>query len=1119
MLRSLLTLAFAGSALATPPRDALPLDAPEMPGSFRVHVEFSGEVGGGIRLGKDVLIPLRGAEHDVALERPAQGVPLLRVWTAGRLVRGPEELPALAKGGAQVFPEAKVDLGGDFTASARFATKGGGTLFAKCAEEGAWSPNSKALFVRDGRLVYDIGWVGALSGTGKVADGQPHTAVVQVRGGLARLWLDGKVVGEKQKFTSADVAAHVYKVGRGATDFTVPFAGGTIDGVRFWQRALADAEVATLFKSDGGAGANTPDFTYAPAPLQSRPIIEPATGVTLKTAWVQPLARADHAGLIAGWNDKTLAEGKQIYATLCVVCHGTKEQPGSLPTALRFAEGAFKNGSDPYSMYITLANGFGQMVPQAQYTTAQKYSVIQYIRETFLRPHNAAQFVEVTPAYLATLPKGLVRAEAEQADRRPPQYQRMDFGPALFWTYQIAPGNIAYKGLAVRLDDGPGGVSKGRAWMVYDHDTMRVATATTGEFVDWKGIAFDGSHNSHTSLTGERHFANPVGPGWASPEGKWEDIRLRGRDNLPYGPLPRAWADYQGLYLSGGKVVIAAKIDGALVLESPGWLDYGNTPVFTRTLNVGAAMRPLLLRVAPTSVQVALAGEGALRQADGFWLAELPANAKTRIFISRADAPTLAALSKSITAPLALEPLTKGGPARWPQDVTTTSITEKTTGAFATDTFPLPSENPWQSWMRPGGFDFTPDGKSAMVATWNGDVWRVDGVMAPAPAPLHWHRIATGLFQPLGVKYRGNDLFVTCRDQLVRLRDLNGDGEIDFVESFNHDHQVTEHFHEFAMGLQTDAAGNFYYAKSARHALPALVPHHGTLLRISADGSHTDIVATGFRAANGVCLNDDGTFFVTDQEGHWTPKNRINRVTAGGFYGNMFGYTDVKDTADAAMQPPMVWITNAKDRSPAELLWVPKNAWGGLGGSLLNLSYGTGQIFVVPNEDVGGTWQGAVCELPMPAFATGIMRGRFAPDGALYACGMFAWAGNATSPGGFHRIRATGVPAYVPQQIHARKGGFTVTFSDPVDPNSVQAGSFALETWGLKRTANYGSDHYNTRVLPITAATLSGDQRTITLTIPELAPTDCYQLKARLRATDGTIFERSLHGTIHKLAE
>ena len=56
----------------------------------------------------------------------------------------------------------------------------------------------------------------------------------------------------------------------------------------------------------------------------------------------------------------------------------------------------------------------------------------------------------------------------------------------------------------------------------------------------------------------------------------------------------------------------------------------------------------------------------------------------------------------------------------------------------------------------------------------------------------------------------------------------------------------------------------------------------------------------------------------------------------------------------------MVWITNNKDRSPAELVWVPKNAWGNLGASLLNLSYGTGRAFIVPHEEVSGQWQGAV---------------------------------------------------------------------------------------------------------------------------------------------------------------
>src|SRR5262249_26534380 len=154
----------------------------------------------------------------------------------------------------------------------------------------------------------------------------------------------------------------------------------------------------------------------------------------------------------------------------------------------------------------------------------------------------------------------------------------------------------------------------------------------------------------------------------------------------------------------------------------------------------------------------------------------------------------------------------------------------------------------------------------AAVCSWDGDVWLVDGVDDLA-GPLTWRRVASGLFQPLGLRIVNGQGFVSCRDQIVTLRDLNRDGETDFYEGFNSDHQVTEHFHEFAMDLQTDAAGNFYYTKAARHAKTALVPQHGTLLKVREDGSGTEILATGFRAPNGVCLNPDGSFFVSDQEG------------------------------------------------------------------------------------------------------------------------------------------------------------------------------------------------------------------------------------------------------------
>ena len=175
---------------------------------------------------------------------------------------------------------------------------------------------------------------------------------------------------------------------------------------------------------------------------------------------------------------------------------------------------------------------------------------------------------------------------------------------------------------------------------------------------------------------------------------------------------------------------------------------------------------------------------------------------------------------------------------------------------------------------------------------------------------------------------------------------MNNDGETDFYENFNNDHQVTEHFHEFAMDLQVDDDGNLYYAKGARHAKEALVPQHGTIMRVSKDGQESEIVASGFRAPNGVLLNDDGSFISSDQEGHWNPKNKINWIKRYGFYGAMGAYHSPDQNAND-FELPICWIHNKVDRSPLEQLWVKNESWGPLDGSLLSLSYGYGKVFNV----------------------------------------------------------------------------------------------------------------------------------------------------------------------------
>src|SRR5581483_11522105 len=97
------------------------------------------------------------------------------------------------------------------------------------------------------------------------------------------------------------------------------------------------------------------------------------------------------------------------------------------------------------------------------------------------------------------------------------------------------------------------------------------------------------------------------------------------------------------------------------------------------------------------------------------------------------------------------QPLTHGGPKRWPAVPHTPVIAGRDDGPFAVDVLVHPERNPWGCQMRFTGFDFFPDGSTAALCTWDGDVWLVRGLDLRADG-LTWQRIASGLFQPLGLK-------------------------------------------------------------------------------------------------------------------------------------------------------------------------------------------------------------------------------------------------------------------------------------------------------------------------------------------------------------------------------
>ena len=271
----------------------------------------------------------------------------------------------------------------------------------------------------------------------------------------------------------------------------------------------------------------------------------------------------DHAALMERLSEEFYHQGVQVYRRACFSCHGNIEQPGSIPLSRQFWTESFKHGSDPYSIYQTLTRGIGLMPPQVSLTPREKYAVIGFIREEFLRHHNPTQYFEVTNSWIRSLPRGNSLGPAP-ARQRP--WKEMDYGNFLMRTYEIADAgsgpkgittrgpsplknedfrdrNFAYKGIAMRLDEGAGGVAAGQAFALFDHDLMRLAAFWTGEgFIDWEDILLDDQHNIFPRIVGNLEFENPITPGWANPEnGSYEDPRFRAVDGRQFGPLPHYW--------------------------------------------------------------------------------------------------------------------------------------------------------------------------------------------------------------------------------------------------------------------------------------------------------------------------------------------------------------------------------------------------------------------------------------------------------------------------------------------------------------------------------------------------------------------------------------------------
>ncbi len=841
----------------------------------------------------------------------------------------------------------------------------------------------------------------------------------------------------------------------------------------------------------------------------------------------------DHAQQIAHLRSLDLNLGKELYAHYCLNCHGKDGNKTLNPLARRFGKDKLKFGADPYSMWKTISYGNGLMLPQAGVLSGEeRYVLVNYLRETFIRDANPSQYHKPDDAFLAAVNER-ARSDAKQYGPVNPviakgmidgsRGRQMEYGPYVAHSVAFETPrdhnakrfpNTTERALVVRL---PGDNS-----VCYDTERGSVTGIWSGGFVT-TAKSHHQRYKGSMCLTpkGEVVYRNTDHRGWAIETGAVDDSVFT----------------FKGHYLHSGQVLLEYNVAGRLVEELPGAIP-GKPVLFSRTLRVGAGDKDLLCLVGriPNSTAGIDGRHGMLVGKDvslsasvtggadhlklsaddngALWLT-IPAKASEQVLSLWFSAGDKATGLKRMRIPQDLavpdfEALKSGGPRHWPQVVRTAGVLGEPIEGYAADEITIPFANPWGSWMRTTAIDFFSDG-SAAVSTLSGDVWIVrfsDSELSD----ITWRRFATGMYEPLGLRIVNDLVYVRGRDRITRLHDLNRDGEADYYENFHQEGEIGSNYHAFLFDLQTDRAGHFYYAKSGRKT-----PHKGGVVRVSPDGKHFNMVCHDFRHPNGMGFGGPHNWLtISDNPDGKAIYNGVAIVREGGYYGHQSPRT----------VPMLAVLPASVDSSSGGQCWTDDKHWGPLSGQLIHTSYSRNAMFYVLTQNLKPHPNGFAIRMPF-AFKSGVMRCRVHPvNKQVYLVGQKGWDTQAKADGCLYRIRYVGGPTHLITAVEATKQGIRLLFSCDLDPKTVSKSSIEVVRDGKKAKP----------VVKI-GEVVSIDSRTIQIALPEieketvgersrndektgrtlidiLAP---LRITVQVKAADGSEIDQSVYATINSL--
>jgi len=444
--------------------------------------------------------------------------------------------------------------------------------------------------------------------------------------------------------------------------------------------------------------------------------------------------------------------------------------------------------------------------------------------------------------------------------------------------------------------------------------------------------------------------------------------------------------------------------------------------------------------------------------------------------------------------------------------------------------------------VMPTGLAWMVDGTLA-VSSLKGEVWLAkdrDGDKAPETWRLFSDNLSTpyGLAIPPGTT---GTIDVITKSALVRLTDHNRDDLVDRCQVLASGWGHTDDYHDWAVGLIRNAAGDYYVALPCEQDNRSEAAAHlrGKLLRIappeeSRQGARWEIeeVCGGLRFPMGLALNRQQEIFASDNQGNFNPFNELNHLLPGKRYG-FINSLEKKQKLEPRLEEPAINIPHPWTRSvngicfletPADLRKRDGDLFGPFEGHLIGCEYDTQRLVRMSLQKIGETYQGAA--YPFSRDAAKGKRGlegpvvcAISPSGDVIVGNMrdSGWGAGA-NVGSMVRIRPQAkLPAGI-AEVRATANGLSVAFTTEVDAKgAADASHYAVDAYRRVSTPAYGGADVDRHAVKVTAVHVDSSRKQVELVLESFREGFVYELRVKnLAADQAEFFPAEAYFTLRK---